>query len=80
MGIRFGCNEVALLSGVGLLWNVHSVPLQGGEDTLMTSHVSWRIVLLGVYPFSAPARINPVPSELERGTVIKGSNDVTDLW
>ena len=40
MGIRFGFNEVALLFGVGLPWNVFSVPPQGGEEMLVTAHVS----------------------------------------
>ena len=39
MGIRFGFNEVALLCGVGLLWNGPSVPLGGGE-TPVASQVS----------------------------------------
>lgn len=80
MGIRFGFNEGALLFGVGLLWNVLSCssPRRGRDAD--DSHVSWWIVFLGVSPFSEPARINPVPSELERGAVIKGSNDVTGLW
>lgn len=40
MGIRFGFNEVALLFGVGLPWNVLPVPPQGGEEMLMSAHVS----------------------------------------
>lgn len=63
----------------GLLWNA-LCPSPGGEEMLRTSHVTWRSVFLDVSPFFLPAKINPVPTELERGAVIKGSNDVTDLW
>lgn len=77
--MRFAFKEVAVLFGVGLFWNVRCSSPRRARDADGISCFTVNCIPRCFSILSA-SRINPVPSELERGAVIKGSNDVTDLW